>query len=116
MVPGWQGKVDAVVYPHRIHLAEEIAEDVRGGLINGGHVVTGDLLRSVRQIGPKVFIGTDHWAIIEYGSQPHLIRVRNRKVMSDRANIYGKRVKHPGTRAYAPVRRATFQRRALYLA
>jgi hypothetical protein len=113
MVPGWQAKISKAVLPHRRRLAGEIAKDIRGNLIDGGHVVTGDLLGSVKHVGSRVFIGTDHWEIIEYGSQPHAYTVKRRRVMSDRVNIYGTRVKHPGTRAYAPVRRATYTRRAL---
>lgn len=113
MVPDWRFKVNRVVEPWQRWTAGEIAEDIRSNLITGGNVVTGALLRSVSHRGKRVFIGTDHWAHVEYGTSPHFIKVRTRKVMADRVTVYGKLVKHPGTREYAPVRRATYKRRVL---
>ena len=36
---------------------------------------------------------------VEYGTGPHVIRVKNKKVLSDGKQFFGKEVMHPGTRA-----------------
>ena len=97
--------------------SKEIAADIRSNIRNGGHVESGNLLRSVHvrkfNKSSRVFIGTDHWAYIEYGVPPHIIRVRNARVMRNPKTriVYGKRVDHPGHKAYRPVRRAFYQKR-----
>lgn len=97
--------------------SKEIAADIRKNIRSGGHVETGAMLRSVRvrkfAKSSRVYIGTDHWYYIEYGVEPHTIRARNKKVMRNPKTgiFYGKRVDHPGHRAYRPVRRAFYQKR-----
>ena len=45
---------------------------------------------------------------VEAGTRPHEIRIRNKRVLADRraGEIYGTRVRHPGTRANPFMRRA----------
>ena len=39
------------------------------------------------------------WKILEFGSNPHVIMVKNKKVLADKeGRIFGKKVNHPGTR------------------
>lgn len=80
-------------------------------------VDTGALFRSVRRKHLKrsgqVWIGTDHWFFIEYGVKPHIIRTRTKRTLAnpDTRTMFGRRVNHPGHRAYMPMRRALYQRR-----
>lgn len=95
--------------------SKEIAADIRKNLAN--NVDTGELLRSVRvrklAKSSRVYIGTDHWAYIEYGTEPHIIRVKFARVLRNpkTGQVFGKKVNHPGHRAYRPIRRAFYQKR-----
>jgi hypothetical protein len=65
------------------------------------NVRTGALRRSIRQRGNnRVFIDTDHWRFIEFGTRPH--RQRHWRT--------GRVFRHPGTRAYRPMTRALYSR------
>jgi phage gpG-like protein len=46
----------------------------------------------------ELAIGTnvEYAAAIEFGSRPHVIEVKNKKVLSNGTQIFGKRVNHPG--------------------
>lgn len=78
---------------------------------------TGALFKSVRtqklKWSGRVWIGTDHWFFIEYGVRPHIIRTRTKRTLADpdTRQMFGQRVRHPGHRAYMPMRRALYQRR-----
>jgi hypothetical protein len=77
---------------------------------------SGALIRSVyvrKYVGRgRVYIGTDHWRFIEYGTKAHIIKPRYRKALYwDGALHPVRRVRHPGTRAYAPMRRALHMKR-----
>jgi hypothetical protein len=107
-----------VMYPpglaHLDHLAvqlahaacDEIIVDVR----RDTPVLTGALRKSLRveknDDGGKVWIGTDHWMIIEYGAVPHTIRVHKprRSLASDEGVLFGRKVNHPGVKARAMMR------------
>lgn len=43
---------------------------------------------------------------IEFGTKRHEIKVKNKKVLSDKVDFFGKNVMHPGTRAKYPMTRA----------
>lgn len=82
------------------------------------HNRTGRLLGSLRLrtgvMAADVVIGTDHWRFIEYGTPQHEIRPRARRALSwPRAAHPVRRVQHPGTREYAPMRRALLERKAV---
>lgn len=96
------------------YACEEIADDV----ILAVPVQHGNLLRSVRveklERSGRVWIGTDHWYFIEYGVKPHIIRVRYKMTLASKERVmFGKKVNHPGHRAYAPMRRSFYKRRML---
>lgn len=55
--------------------------------------VKGDEVTS--RIAPRKFTAR----FFEKGVRPHVIRVKNKKVLSDGENIFGKTVQHPGVRA-----------------
>jgi len=69
----------------------------------GSGVVGGNLRSSITfnvDEGDKIaYIGTnvDYAPHVEYGTRPHIITVRNAKVLSDGQTIFGKTVRHPGT-------------------
>ena len=44
--------------------------------------------------------GVDYGGILEEGSSAHIIKVKNKKALSDGSTIFGKSVKHPGTSPY----------------
>lgn len=72
---------------------------------------SGALLASMRTVknarGGRVFIGTDHWPYIEYGTKRHTIQPRYKKALWWPTAPYPvTRVRHPGTPEYAPMRRA----------
>lgn len=115
MVPGWEARVAKELFPFQVKAAKAIADDVRNDIATH-HMDTGDLFYSVRQFATRptrVYIGTDHWWFIEFGTRPHLITVKQREVLTDRTDFYGTKVLHPGTRAYAPMRRALYTKRVL---
>jgi hypothetical protein len=97
------------------NITDGIASDARHDL--GDHIDTGALLASVWSMSTitdgKVWINTDHWQFIEYGTTPHIIRshgpypLRNRKT----GQVFGRVVFHPGNAEYAPMRRALYRKR-----
>lgn len=117
MAPGWESKVKAAAQRPLRNVANDIADDTRGNIRGSGNVVTGAYLRSVKvrptYNGWRVWVGTDHWHFIEYGTKPHLIRARSGGVLASNTRVFGSVVRHPGTRAYANVRRAAHKKRSL---
>ena len=115
MEPGWEERIKNATKPTIRQVTEEIGNDVREVLAR--HVKTGALLRSldVDLEAGTVKIGTDHWEFLEYGTSPHTIRIRDRKVLAEFSvsgwHFLGKEVHHPGTRSLAPLRRALYKKR-----
>lgn len=99
------------------YITEAVALDARRGC----PVDHGDLLESIEpEYSPdgligRVWVGTDHWQPTEYGSEPHIIEVRNKKVLADKeaGEFFGKVVHHPGNAAQPFMRPALFRRRRL---
>lgn len=116
MAPGWEEKIEVATLPFLLGAASDIADDVRNNLRQAGNVKTGALLRSVRSRRTQVIVGTDHWAFIEFGTKPHAISPGQKGVLANRAEGFGPvfhTVRHPGNRAYAPIRRAAYKKRRL---
>jgi hypothetical protein len=114
MVPGWDRKVMRAAEPKIALLALRVEANAMGNIVGGGHVVTGALVGSVRTTREglahyRVWIGTDHWHYIEYGTRSHIIRPRGpyrlRFVQHGQLR-YAWSVRHPGNREYAVMRRA----------
>ena len=66
----------------------------------------GNLRQSIRSmmIGPargRVEVGADYGIFVHEGTRPHVIRIRQKKVLANKreGRIFGKVVQHPGTRA-----------------
>ena len=114
MVPGWEQKVLRAADPLIRAHAFRVKAGVMGNIAAGGHVRTGALLRSVRDTREglahhRVWIGTDHWHYIEYGTRPHTITPRGPWPLvfqGRRGLVVTHLVNHPGNREYAVVRRA----------
>ena len=115
MAAGWENqiKVRSVPFVHRT--ARAIGRDVQANIVESGLVRTGELLGSVSVTGNKVFIGAHHWVYLEYGTSPHVITARPGSALYSAERNFGpaQRVVHPGNRAYAPIRRAVYKRRAM---
>ena len=110
MVPGWQAKVRNAARPALERITADVKQAARGNIIRGNHVITGDLLDSIRQDGTRVYIGTDHWPHIEYGTRPHVILPRTKAALWWPGLDHPvARVNHPGNPAYAPMRKALLQ-------
>jgi hypothetical protein len=96
-------------------VTREVAQDIRRRV----PVDTGELEESVTEVVTettgRVFVGTDHWAAVEYGTRPHLIRstgpwpLRNRET----GQQFGRVVHHPGTPAQPFMRPALYRQRDL---
>jgi hypothetical protein len=112
MVPGWQAKVRGPMLQLQRDMAAEIARDCRLNIARDGLIKTGALLASVRQEGTRAYIGSDHWHFVEYGTDPHVIRpVTKEALWWEGARHPVRRVRHPGIREYAPMRRALYTKR-----
>ncbi len=116
MAPGWDRKIMMAADPHIGRVARRVERQAKANIATGGHIVTGALFRSVRtsRVKPahhRVWIGTDHWHYIEYGTPPHKIYPRGNyplRFWVDGRYIVTWSVNHPGNRAYAVMRRALY--------
>jgi len=114
MVPGWEERVDQASMPTIWHITEEVEDDAK----RYANVDTGEMKASIRhrklRRSGQVWIGTDHWHFIEYGTRPHVITPNKKEALWWEGAAHPvKRVNHPGTRAYRPMRRALYQRRTV---
>lgn len=101
-------------------LTAEVAADARRAC----PVDTGELLESIHDehhaigIG-RVYVGTGHWASVEYGSRPHDIRAHNPNGalhffwLREGRDVFFRSIHHPGTLAQPFMRSALFVARAL---
>jgi len=55
-----------------------------------------------------VYSNVDYMPMIELGTEPHIIRVKDKKVLSNGKSFFGKEVHHPGTAAQPIFRDALF--------
>ena len=79
---------------------------------------TGNLQRSIilmpLTVGSDLYVlstNVKYAAAIEFGTEPYVIKIKNKKVLADRKKgiIFGKKVQHPGTEAQPFFRPALFQ-------
>jgi hypothetical protein len=116
MDPGWVKQAEIATSRPLHDVVEEIAEDMR-------HMVPvdkGALHDSIEPDYPdvttgRVFVSTDHWHETEYGSPPHVIRARNKKVLhnAETGEFFGPVVHHPGTPEQPFMRPALYRQRDL---
>jgi hypothetical protein len=97
------------------NVVNEIADDARRRV----PLDTGELHDSIRTTyvnrHGRVWVGTDHWAPTEYGSAPHVIRARHKRVLHNRdtGEFFGPVVHHPGTPEQPFMRPAAYTKRRL---
>lgn len=110
MSPGWEARmgpqIDAVL--------DQVTEDVKDDIVRSAPVDRGDLVKSVHRRGHRVYVGTDHWHYVEYGTEPREFGPRTKKALWwPGAHHPVKKVYHPGTPAQPFMRPALFKRRTL---
>jgi HK97 gp10 family phage protein len=90
-----------------------IANDLRNALVKSCPVDTGRLKISIKVNikGNKLIITMVDYALyVEFGTQPHIIRPKNKKALhwkNGKKDVFAKEVHHPGTKAQ-PFIRNTF--------
>lgn len=117
MASGWTVKLDEEV---RTHALEPLTDDVYRDAIRFTPIDTGKLVSRIQKRvttrSGRVFVrGLEAQKLIwvEYGTAPHLIRPTRKKALHwEGARYPVKLVKHPGTRAQAPFRRAVYRYRS----
>lgn len=93
-----------------VQLAHAAADEIIIDIRRDTPVLTGALKNSLRVekriASALIWIGTDHWMIIEYGAVPHTIRVHppKRTLASAEGVMFGQKVNHPGVKARRMVR------------
>lgn len=105
----WEKSVQRISLPTLHRITDQVEIIARANVAR--HTRSGELLASVHStksdLGGRVWIGTDHWTYIEYGTPPHIITPRVKQALWWRGALHPvKRVHHPGTVAYAPMQRA----------
>lgn len=93
------------------HFKQGLALDLNNELVAACPVDTGFLKNSIDYSinGDEItFSMAEHGAYIEFGTPPHVIEIKNKKVLSDGKQFFGTKVNHPGTRPQ-PFIRTTFQ-------
>lgn len=115
--PVWHLDLEARTQDDLVVIVEAIADDARRGC----PVDTGNLEATIHTtyrpgVG-YVHVGTDYWAAVEYGSNPHEIRPRDPSGalaffwLKAGRHVVLKRVQHPGGPAQPFMRPALFRRR-----
>jgi hypothetical protein len=115
--------MDPSAYVHMDHICSQLAHHVGGEVFNdverGAPVLTGQMKATIRKVDlPKasqVWVGSDHWHFVEYGTAPHIIRSHGPWLLQDksRGKVFGRVVHHPGATENPFMRRAIFQKRRL---
>lgn len=110
MTPGWETELGY----QTDRVLDAVTEDVEGDIVRGAPVDTAELVRSVYRRGHRVYVGTDHWHHVEYGTEPHVIEPRTKRALWwPGAHHPVKKVQHPGTPAQPFMRPALYKRRTL---
>lgn len=90
-------------------VVEEAAQEIRNDAVRRTPVDTG-LLRAAWKVRPTVRTPNGAWTevsnstpyakAVEFGSRPHVIRLRKKSVLMNRktGQVFGKQVNHPGNR------------------
>lgn len=58
---------------------------------------------------------TDYAIHVEFGTKPHIIRIKDKKVLASKGQFFGTEIKHPGTEAQPFMRPALFQVKEVWL-
>lgn len=113
MDPDWEAKINRQIQPTIERVTKAVGTDVKQNLLP--HNKTGELLESVDVDARNgiVSVGTDHWHFIEFGTSPHIEKAPPGHELFAGFMPLGTIVHHPGTREYAPMRRALYKPRNL---
>lgn len=103
------------------HVTEAIADDARRACpYDEGHLHDSIETRYPDRNTGQIWVGTtsetaEYWAATEYGSEPHPIEVRSKKVLANKetGEFFGRRVNHPGTPEQPFMRPALYRTRRL---
>jgi len=82
-------------------------------------VDTGELLdsldMSVASLVGTITVSAEHWAAVEYGTKPHIIRSHGDYALRNRetGQSFGRTVHHPGTEAQPYMRPAVYKKRRI---
>lgn len=114
--PGME-RVDHKVKKASYEACKQIAAEAR----RYTPVLTGAMRRSIRaretKSGGRVYVGTDHWMYVEYGTVHHWISTWKRSLMYidlyGGKHFLGRSTLHPGAYARRPIRRAFFKKRSM---
>jgi len=75
-----------------------LASEVSGmGVVASGGEGGAERVVDESKIEGAVYSSSGYGGYIEVGTKPHIITVKNAKVLSDGTSIFGKTVHHPGT-------------------
>lgn len=90
-------------------ILEGIGNDFVNELVRTAPVDTGFLRNSIRyevsRRGVDIIM-PEYGFFLEFGTKPHIIRVKDKKVLSDGKHFFGKEVMHPGTEPQPFIRAA----------
>jgi hypothetical protein len=80
------------------------------GLLASSHIVE-RVGKAHYRIGPDAdklerSAGVDYSPFVFYGTKPHVIRIKNKSVLTNGQEFFGTRVNHPGTKANRWLERA----------
>jgi len=118
------GSIDPVRYNQEIikeikltteRMKVDYVQNLRQGYKTPKQDRTGKLELSIDseiKAGGKVgVVGSDSKIapMIEFGTHPHTIRIKNKKILSDGVDFFGKEVKHPGYKGNPALARAWFK-------
>jgi HK97 gp10 family phage protein len=82
----------------------------RNAPIDNGRL-KGSISREVKRDVAIVGTNVEYAPHVEYGTRPHVITVKNARVLSDGKQIFGRSVNHPGTKAQPFMRPAVDKNR-----
>jgi len=102
---------EAVIVANRLAMRDTVVE-VAGDTVKGSPWLTGNNARSIAyEVGPggefaqedltgAVYSTSGYGGFLEVGTNPHIIRVKTAKVLTDGESFFGKEVHHPGTKPH----------------
>ena len=99
--------VEASVKTLNMKTANDIRNDAQRTIRANGNIASGTLRRSIKidtndgWRSAEVYSNVQHDEYIEYGTRAHPIKIKNKKVLADikTERVFGKEVRHPGTKA-----------------
>jgi HK97 gp10 family phage protein len=108
-----KGLHKAVVKSSFLIQAEAMKEAPVNKQANGGNLRQSISANTLGIAKAAVVVGASYGLVVHEGSRPHEIRIKTKKVLADRRSgrIFGKVVKHPGTKANPFLQRAVDNKR-----